>query len=92
MPLNIGIVNDNINKSISEYNALILDRNKKLVNLGPNNIYFKNIDLQINNIYKNVVLSVKNYQKTLSTTIKNLKANSLNMIYYIIIFQRMKNY
>ncbi len=73
MPSNIGINDAEINSLVSEYNKLIIQRNKFSQSAGINNQVIKNIDIQIENLINNIYKSVKNFELNLNRTIKNLE-------------------
>jgi capsular exopolysaccharide synthesis family protein len=50
LPYNIGLQNETASKSIQDYNALVLQRNKYLQEATTDNVVVKNIDRQINEI------------------------------------------
>ena len=74
LPVNIGLDNTTINELILQYNTLIKDRDKFILNgAGPNNVYIISLDKQLDDFYLNLISSVNNYRKSLDLTIKNLK-------------------
>ena len=72
MPINIGIENSEINQSISEYNDLVRERDRNLINAGPNNILIKSYEKQLNNFTESILESIENYENSLKLKIKNL--------------------
>lgn len=50
LPFNIGLQNETAAKSIQDYNALVLQRNKYLREATPDNPIVKNLDKQINDM------------------------------------------
>ena len=73
MPVNIGLENQNINLLISQYNSIIKDRDRFLVDAGPNNLFIKNLEDQLADYSKNISISIDNYIRSLDITINNLE-------------------
>ena len=73
MPVNIGLKNSTLNSMIIEFNKLINQMSKINITAGPNNLYLKNLDGQLD-LSKNILTSIDNYEKSLEITIENLKA------------------
>ena len=75
MPANFGIDNPSINSLISQYNNLIIERNKfSLSGVGDKNSLIVNINKQIDDYKNNIQLSIENYDKSLDLTITNLES------------------
>lgn len=73
IPLNIGLENFDLNILISEYNGLLRERDKFLLEAGPNNSYVKTIEKQLEKYLKNIKNSVVNYLNTLDLKIDDLR-------------------
>jgi tyrosine-protein kinase Etk/Wzc len=69
LPANIGITNNGINQSISEYNSVVLERERQLVSSGINNPIIQSLNSKISNLKLNIIESIKGYQKELSVSL-----------------------
>ncbi len=83
MPANIGIEDEGINNLINEYNILIKERKRYLLTAGPNNIFIKNLNNQLNDYMDNVLISINNAKNSLDLSISNIteKENEFASIY-----------
>lgn len=66
LPYNIGLSNETATKSIQEYNALVLQRNKYLQEATPNNPMVKDIDKQIQEMKSSLSETLQKNGKGLS--------------------------
>lgn len=73
LPGNVGLADPSIVNMITEYNSLILQRNRVLKSSSTRNPIIVNIDSQLNVLKKNLVESLNNSNSTLK-----IKINSLN--------------
>ncbi len=74
MPVNIGIENQSINQLISEYNLLVIERNKFSSSAGEKNSLVKNLTNQLYNFKKNIIISIQKYDEILLNKISNLES------------------
>ena len=79
MPINIGIQNQTINSSISEYNMTLNELNKFVINAGKNHPYTKNIEKQLSDMSKNILTTIDNYLESLDVTIDNLNKREVEL-------------
>jgi tyrosine-protein kinase Etk/Wzc len=75
LPVNIGMTNTQINGLIDKYNALVLEREKSLMNAGEKNPVTLAVTQNIKELQQNILASVAAYQKQLAVTLT--KYNSL---------------
>lgn len=61
LPANIGISSGNINGLITEYNALVLERDKLALSAGSNNPAIMAFNDGLEDVRRNIVASVNNY-------------------------------
>ena len=73
MPVNIGIENQSINQLISEYNLLVIERNKFSSSAGEKNSLVKNLTNQLSNFRENILISIQKYDEILLNKISNLE-------------------
>ena len=78
MPVNIGIDNLNLDKSVSDYNKLIVDLNKLQAKTGSSNSIVRNLKSEIKLLSENIRKIILNYQKELEIKINNLLLNEKN--------------
>jgi tyrosine-protein kinase Etk/Wzc len=69
LPANIGLTNNGINQSISEYNTVVLERERQSVSGGVNNPIIKSLNSKLTNLKINIAESIKAYQKELSVSL-----------------------
>ncbi len=69
LPANIGLTNNGINQSISEYNSVVLERERQSVSSGVNNPIIQSFNSKISNLKLNIIESIKAYQKELSVSL-----------------------
>ncbi|MES2411390.1 MAG: polysaccharide biosynthesis tyrosine autokinase [Bacteroidota bacterium] len=69
LPTNIGVSNGNVNGLLSEFNQVVLERDRILISAGENNpkVTFYNGKLQ--ELQKNIIQSVKAYQRELEVSL-----------------------
>ena len=73
IPANIGINNAVLNELISEYNKILINRNKLAQSAGENNQIMKNLDNQIINLKTNISNTIKSFELNINTSIENLE-------------------
>jgi capsular exopolysaccharide synthesis family protein len=61
LPANVGVVNQEINKLISSYNDMILERRKLISSAGPKNPSIKLIDSSIRDSRSNILFSLQQH-------------------------------
>ena len=61
LPVNIGISEINLNEVITEFNNFITQRNKYLIEAGPNNFLLKTVENQLDNLSNNIKESINNF-------------------------------
>ena len=77
LPANMVIENDEINDLISEYNQIILDREKLIFSAGSNNPSTIQLDRTITDFRLNIVYSLQNHLSQL----ENIKSKLSNQFY-----------
>lgn len=73
LPANSGIVSANIETQISEYNNLVLDRNRLIANSSEKNPLVKNMASSLQSIQRTIIQSVDNLIVSLNTQIRSLR-------------------
>lgn len=73
LPANSGIVSANIETQISEYNNLVLDRNRLIANSSEKNPLVKNIASSLQSMQRTIIQSVDNLIVSLNTQIRSLR-------------------
>ena len=73
LPANSGIVSANIETQISEYNNLVLDRNRLIANSSEKNPLVKNMASSIQSMQRTIIQSVDNLIVSLNTQIRSLR-------------------
>jgi tyrosine-protein kinase Etk/Wzc len=69
LPANIGVANTQINTLIDKYNAMVLEREKSLMNAGEKNPITLAVTQNIQELQQNILASVAAYQKQLTVTL-----------------------
>lgn len=72
-PANSGIVSANIETQISEYNNLVLDRNRLIANSSEKNPLVKNMASSLQSMQRTIIQSVDNLIVSLNTQIRSLR-------------------
>ena len=72
LPINIGMEDFDINNIIIQYNQIVSDRNKYLSEAGPNNLFVKSLESQLESLILNIQNSINNYQKSTQLKIEIL--------------------
>ena len=86
MPANIGLTNNGINQSISEYNSVVLERERNSISGGVNNPVIKSLNAKLASLKVNIAESIKAYQQELQVSlskndyIKNTSGNKFSAI------------
>lgn len=73
LPANSGIVNANIETLISEYNNLVLDRNRLIANSSEKNPLVKNMANSLQSMQRTIIQSVDNLIVSLNTQIRSIR-------------------
>lgn len=73
LPANSGIVSANIETQISEYNNLVLDRNRLIANSSEKNPLVKNMPSSLQSMQRTIIQSVDNLIVSLNTQIRSLR-------------------
>lgn len=73
LPANSGIVSANIETQISEYNNLVLDRNRLIANSSEKNPLVKNMASSLLSMQRTIIQSVDNLIVSLNTQIRSLR-------------------
>ena len=71
LPANSGIVSANIETQISEYNNLVLDRNRLIANSSEKNPLVKNMASSLQSMQRTIIQSVDNLIVSLNTQIRS---------------------
>jgi len=69
LPTNIGVINTNINQYITDFNTIVLERDRLLVSAGENNPNVKIINSKLVDIQRNILESIKAYQQELEVSL-----------------------
>lgn len=69
LPNDIGVESIAINQIISEFNAIVLERDRYLVDAGGNNPKVKVISDKLDDLKKNILHSIKQYQNELEVSL-----------------------
>lgn len=86
LPANIGLTNNGINQYISEYNAVVLERERQGVSGLSKNPIIVGLNNKLSNLKVNIIESIKAYQKELEVSlskndyIKNTSGNKFSAI------------
>ena len=73
LPANSGIVSANIETQISEYNNLVLDRNRLIANSSEKNPLVKNMASSLQSMQRTIIQSIDNLIVSLNTQIRSLR-------------------
>ncbi len=73
LPANIGVGNDNIERQITEYNSLQLQRNRLVANSSEKNPLILDLDNSINAMRKAIITSINGQINTLQTQINSFE-------------------
>lgn len=73
LPANSGIISANIETQISEYNNLVLDRNRLIANSSEKNPLVKNMASSLQSMQRTIIQSVDNLIVSLNTQIRSLR-------------------
>lgn len=73
LPINIGVLDVNVNGFIATYNQLILERDKLMLSAGKNNPTLKGINEKLPELQENIFSAIKLYQDEIQASIRNLK-------------------
>lgn len=73
LPANSGIGSANIETQISEYNNLVLDRNRLIANSSEKNPLVKNMASSLQSMQRTIIQSVDNLIVSLNTQIRSLR-------------------
>ncbi|WP_107038673.1 GumC family protein [Brumimicrobium mesophilum] len=76
LPSNLGFSDLSINQMSSDYNKLILDRNKIITNSSKNNPIAIQLESQINSVKNSLTQSLNNSKRSLQLELKELKKES----------------
>lgn len=72
LPANIGLNAENVNQAVTNYNQLVLERNRLLKNSTSKNPVIINITNQIEELKANILSSLENSRNSLQLTMKDL--------------------
>ena len=73
LPTNFDIANANIESQISEYNNMVLNRNRLVANSSEKNPLVKDIASSLQSMQRNIIQSVDNLIVSLNTQIRDLR-------------------
>lgn len=73
LPTNSGIGSTNIENQISEYNQMVLDRNRLIANSSEKNPLVKDLASSLQSMQNAIIQSVDNHIVSLNTQIRNIK-------------------
>lgn len=69
MPANIGLTNGSINGLITEYNAVVLERERQSLSGLSNNPVIQSLNSKLTSLKSNIVESIKSYQQELQVSL-----------------------
>lgn len=75
LPTNIGVSNGSINGLLSDFNHVVLERDRELVSAGENNPRVTFFNSKLQELQKNILESIKAYQRELEVS---LSQNNIN--------------
>lgn len=73
LPANSGIANANIESQISEYNSIVLDRNRLIANSSEKNPLVKDLTASLQSMQRAIIQSVDNLITSLNTQIRSIR-------------------
>ena len=73
LPTNSGIGSTNIESQISEYNQMVLDRNRLIANSSEKNPLVKDLASSLQSMQNTIIQSVDNHIVSLNTQIRSIK-------------------
>lgn len=77
LPSNSGIGSVNIENQISEYNQMVLDRNRLIANSSEKNPLVKDLTSSLKSMQQTILQSVDNHIVSLNTQIRSIKQEEL---------------
>ncbi len=69
LPTNIGVSNGNVNVLLSDFNLVVLERDRILVSAGENNPKVKILNNKLHELQINILESIKAYQRELEVSL-----------------------
>ncbi|MEO5775749.1 MAG: polysaccharide biosynthesis tyrosine autokinase [Flavobacterium sp.] len=69
LPTNIGVSNGNVNGLLSDFNLVVLERDRILVSAGENNPRVTFFNSKLQELQKNILESIKAYQRELEVSL-----------------------
>jgi tyrosine-protein kinase Etk/Wzc len=92
IPNDIGILNQNINALVVEYNSYILEREKSLISAGIKNPQIEAINNKLISLQENILNSIESYKEQLNVSLKNVEnVDTKNNLLYGIAPQKEKD-
>lgn len=73
LPTNSGIANSNIESQISEYNNMVLNRNRLIANSSEKNPLVKDLANSLQSMQRTIIQSVENLIVSLNTQIRSIR-------------------
>ncbi len=73
LPINIGLENLDLTNLINDFNQIISQRNRYLIEASPENFLVKSLESQLDDLLKNISISLNNYSNSLDLKLNNLK-------------------
>ena len=77
LPANSGIGSTNIESQISEYNQMVLDRNRLIANSSAKNPLVKDLASSLQSMQNTIIQSVDNHIVSLNTQIRSIKQQEI---------------
>lgn len=77
LPANSGIGSTNIESQISEYNQMVLDRNRLIANSSEKNPLVKDLASSLQSMQNTIIQSVDNHIVSLNTQIRSIKQQEI---------------
>lgn len=77
LPANSGIGSTNVESQISEYNQMVLDRNRLIANSSEKNPLVKDLASSLQSMQNTIIQSVDNHIVSLNTQIRSIKQQEI---------------
>ena len=74
LPIEVGLNSSEVNNSITQYNSLVIEKDKYSQNYGQNNPYIKSVVSQLDKIIVNLLISIDSYLASIDIQIANLES------------------
>ena len=78
LPTNIGVANSNVNGLLTDFNMVVLERDRILVSAGENNPRVTFFNSKLQELQKNILETIKSYQRELEVSLSQNNINKRN--------------